>query len=151
MLLEIEGALAEHVYANIANLLNLETDLVLVDTASIYFELEEAEPPDPDAEPALTASPSLGFVATAYPRTTEAICRRSLWVWPSPGGFIAVRQVLGRVWLCGRGRKCGHGGREHGGHPRPRQASYTGRRNRRGGGPRSDAGYPCPEHTMLIH
>ncbi|QBI20530.1 IS1634 family transposase [Egibacter rhizosphaerae] len=42
-LLEVEDELAERVYASVANLLNLETDLLLFDTTSTYFELEEAD------------------------------------------------------------------------------------------------------------
>ena len=43
VLLDVEDALAEQVYASVANLLNLQTDLILFDTTSTYFELEEAD------------------------------------------------------------------------------------------------------------
>ena len=50
LLLEVEDALAERVYASVASLLNLETDLILFDTTSTYFEVEEEDPDWVDAE-----------------------------------------------------------------------------------------------------
>jgi hypothetical protein len=59
-LVEIEKALAEQVYHQVAHLLNLEVDLLFFDTTSTYFETGQADEPvardargrvDPDAEP----------------------------------------------------------------------------------------------------
>jgi hypothetical protein len=44
-LLEIEEALAQRVYDSVADLLNLEVDLLFFDTTSTYFELDEADAP----------------------------------------------------------------------------------------------------------
>ena len=41
-LLEIEAELSEHVYWSVADLLNLEVDL-LFDTTSTYFEIDQAD------------------------------------------------------------------------------------------------------------
>lgn len=43
-LLQVEGELAEAVYWQVADLLNLEVDLVLFDTTSTYFEIDEPDP-----------------------------------------------------------------------------------------------------------
>jgi hypothetical protein len=62
VLLEIEPVLAEEVYHQVADLLNLEVDLLFFDTTSTYFQTETADEaiardehgrvdPDPDAEP----------------------------------------------------------------------------------------------------
>ncbi|HJY76464.1 MAG TPA: IS1634 family transposase [Burkholderiales bacterium] len=50
-LLEVESELAEAVYWEVADLLNLEVDLILFDTTSTYFEIDE-----PDAPPARSES-----------------------------------------------------------------------------------------------
>jgi hypothetical protein len=44
-LLEIQAALEREVFAQVANLLNLEVDLLFFDTTSTYFELEEPDTP----------------------------------------------------------------------------------------------------------
>lgn len=44
-LLEIEGDLAEAVYFAVADLLNLEVDLLFFDTTSTYFEIDQADDP----------------------------------------------------------------------------------------------------------
>jgi hypothetical protein len=50
-LLEIEEQLAEQVYWAVADLLDLEVDLLLFDTTSTYFETDRADPaPDADGE-----------------------------------------------------------------------------------------------------
>jgi hypothetical protein len=59
VLLEIEAVLAREVYHQVADLLNLEVDLLFFDTTSTYFETEADDPvardetgrPRPDAEP----------------------------------------------------------------------------------------------------
>src|SRR6266536_865281 len=42
-LLQIRAPLEQEIFAQVANLLNLEVDLLFFDTASTYFELEEAD------------------------------------------------------------------------------------------------------------
>jgi AcrR family transcriptional regulator len=44
-LLDVEDALAQQVYAQVADLLNLEVDLLFFDTTSTYFELDESDEP----------------------------------------------------------------------------------------------------------
>jgi len=44
-LLEVQGELEREVYHKVANLLNLEVDLLFFDTTSTYFELDEADEP----------------------------------------------------------------------------------------------------------
>src|SRR5450756_836937 len=44
-LLEIQAALEKEVFHQVANLLNLEVDLLFFDTTSTYFELDEADAP----------------------------------------------------------------------------------------------------------
>src|SRR6266545_2221591 len=44
-LLEIKGALEQEVFHQLANLLNLEVDLLFFDTTSTYFELDEPDAP----------------------------------------------------------------------------------------------------------
>src|SRR6184192_1373228 len=44
-LLEIQAALEREVFGQVANLLNLEVDLLFFDTTSTYFELEEPDEP----------------------------------------------------------------------------------------------------------
>jgi transposase len=44
-LLEVEAELAEQVYWSVADLLNLEVDLLFFDTTSTYFEIEQADTP----------------------------------------------------------------------------------------------------------
>jgi len=47
VLLEVADALARQVYDQVADLLNLEVDLLFFDTTSTYFELDEADQPVP--------------------------------------------------------------------------------------------------------
>ncbi|MGP0053262.1 MAG: transposase, partial [Solirubrobacteraceae bacterium] len=49
-LLEVEGDLAEQVYFQTADLLNLEVDLLFFDTTSTYFETEAPDQPVVDEE-----------------------------------------------------------------------------------------------------
>ena len=44
-LLEVEDELAEQVYFETADLLNLEVDLLFFDTTSTYFERDDADQP----------------------------------------------------------------------------------------------------------
>ena len=58
----------EAVLFAVANLLNLEVDLLLFDTTSTYFERQPKTG---------TARPAPGSAVTATPRTSAATCRRS--------------------------------------------------------------------------
>ncbi len=44
-LIEVEPELSRVVYDNVADLLNLEVDLLFFDTTSTYFELDEPDEP----------------------------------------------------------------------------------------------------------
>jgi hypothetical protein len=59
-LLQVEDALARRVYDQVADLLNLEVDLLFFDTTSTYFELDEPDEP--------TARDNRGRVVTPAPR-----------------------------------------------------------------------------------
>jgi hypothetical protein len=97
-LLEIQAALEREVFAQVANLLNLEVDLLFFDTTSTYFELEEPDTPiarDPRGCPCrrpatatvkvmMTVRTPRGSAATATPKTTATTCRRSWSAWRSP-------------------------------------------------------------------
>ena len=89
-LLEIEPKLAEQVFWNTADLMNLEVDLLFFDTTSTYFETGEADEPVPrdkhaqrlaDDADAATAVKETGFRAYGSPRTRVTICRRSSSGW----------------------------------------------------------------------
>jgi transposase len=73
-LLDVEGALARRVYDSVADLLNLEVDLLFFDTTSTYFELDEPDAPvardergrvldaeTGSGEPTEAAAPAAGF------------------------------------------------------------------------------------------
>ena len=93
-LLEIQAALEKEVFHQVANLLNLEVDLLFFDTTSTYFELDEADAPverDERGQPlpagaAATdcgddgegrqGSPAPASAPTASPRTTATTCPR---------------------------------------------------------------------------
>ena len=84
-LLDIEPALAKEVYHQVADLLNLEVDLLFFDTTSTYFETErgrrlvardEHGRPRPRRDPAAGAC-TPGFAPTARARTPATTCPRS--------------------------------------------------------------------------
>ncbi len=123
-LLEIEDELAEQVYFQTADLLNLEVDLLFFDTTSSYFEREQpdAEVVDEDGNviaPAFRAyghskdhRPDLPQVVIGMAVTRTGIPVR-VWCWPgNTGDQELIRQVkddlrawkLGRVvWVADRG------------------------------------------------
>jgi hypothetical protein len=118
-LLEIEAELAEAVYWSVADLLNLEVDLLFFDTTSTYFETEQADEP---AEGATVGFRTWGkskdhrddlpqvVIGMAVTRTGIPI---RVWSWPGNTGDQAlIREVkddlrawrLGRVvWVADRG------------------------------------------------
>lgn len=119
-LLEIEADLATAVYWSVADLLNLEVDLLFFDTTSTYFETETADAP---AEEGATVGfrafgkskdhrPDLPQVVIGMAVTRTGIPIR-VWCWPGNTNDQAlIRQVkddlrawrLGRVvWVADRG------------------------------------------------
>jgi len=119
-LTDIEAELAEQVYWAVANLLNLEVDLLFFDTTSTYFETDEADPPTVGAPAGFRTynghskdhRPDLPQVVIGLAVTREGIPIR---VWTLPGNAsdqALIRAVkddlsawkLGRVvWVTDRG------------------------------------------------
>jgi hypothetical protein len=132
-LIQVEPELSRTVYDNVADLLNLEVDLLFFDTTSTYFELDEPdEPVGRDEHGVLAADgqdtakhtgfrtygkskdsrPDLPQVVIGMAVTRDGIPVRC-WCWPGNTGDSAlIRQVkddmrdwsLGRVvWVADRG------------------------------------------------
>lgn len=118
-LLEIEGELAEAVYWSVADLLNLEVDLLFFDTTSTYFEIETADDPAKGETVGFRTyghskdhRPDLPQVIIGMAVTRTGIPIR-VWCWPGNTNDSAlIRQVkdelkawrLGRVvWVADRG------------------------------------------------
>ncbi|MCA1678271.1 MAG: IS1634 family transposase [Actinobacteria bacterium] len=123
-LLEIESELAEQVYFAIADLLNLEVDLLFFDTTSTYFEREQPDPDILDEDGDVIAPafrvyghskdhrPDLPQVVIGMAVTRTGIPVR-VWCWPgNTNDQELIRQVkddlrswkLGRVvWVADRG------------------------------------------------
>src|SRR5665811_1894122 len=119
-LLQIETELAEQVYWSVANLLNLEVDLLFFDTTSTYFETDAADPPSEGAPKGFRTynghskdhRPDLPQVVIGLAVTREGLPIR---VWTLPGNTsdqVLIRSVkddlsawkLGRVvWVTDRG------------------------------------------------
>ena len=108
-LLENQEQIQEQVYSSVANLLNLEVDLLFLDTTTTYFEVEEE---DPDADrPGLRRRgygkdnhPELPQVVIGFAVTRDGIPVRC-WVWP---GNTSDQEVIEEVkadlnsWRLGR-------------------------------------------------
>jgi hypothetical protein len=119
-LLEVEPELSEAVYWAVADLLNLEVDLLFFDTTSTYFETDEADEPSDDADKGFRTynqhskdhRPDLPQVVIGLAVTREGIPIR-VWTWPgNASDQELVRQAkddlrewkLGRVvWVTDRG------------------------------------------------
>jgi hypothetical protein len=130
-LLEVEETLARNVYDSVADLLNLEVDLLFFDTTSTYFQIEQADTPvardetgRPDGDDAAVATPfrtwgkskdhrdDLPQVVIGMAVTRTGIPVR-VWSWPGNTTDTAlIRQVktdlrdwtLGKVvWVADRG------------------------------------------------
>jgi IS4 transposase len=125
-LLEVQPALEREVYHQVANLLNLEVDLLFFDTTSTYFELDEADEPvardergEVLAEGAGEAASQAGF--RSYGRSKDhrgdlpqvvvgmAVTREGIpvrvWSWPGNTADSAlIRQVKDdlRDWTLSR-------------------------------------------------
>jgi len=111
-LLQIEAELAEGVYWAVANLLNLEVDLLFFDTTSTYFETDAADPPSEGAPAGFRTHSGhskdhrsdLPQVVIGLAVTREGIPIR---VWTLPGNAsdqVLIRQVKDdlRAWKLGR-------------------------------------------------
>jgi hypothetical protein len=71
---DTQGQVQEAVFFAVANLLNLEVDVLYFDTTSTHFEADSEDQDEPgEGEGADRA----GFAATASPRTTATTCPRS--------------------------------------------------------------------------
>jgi len=79
---DTDASVQEAVFFAVADLLNLEVDLLFFDTTSTYFErdTEDPDPPDPDG-----GEGGRGSAATGTPRTTARTCPRSSSGSRSPG------------------------------------------------------------------
>jgi transposase len=110
-LLEIEPELAQQVYWAVADLLNLEVDLLFFDTTSTYFQIEEADPPSADASKGFRTQghskdhrPDLPQVVIGLAVTREGIPVR-VWTWPgNTSDNTLIRQVKDdlRAWKLNR-------------------------------------------------
>ena len=105
LLVENHEHVQERVFFSIANLLNLEVDLVYFDTTSTYFEVD----PDPDEEEELRRTgyskdhrPDLLQVVIGLAVTRDGIPVRC-WVWPgNTGDMEVVAQVKKEARLDGK-------------------------------------------------
>ncbi len=129
-LLQVEDTLAKNVYDSVADLLNLEVDLLFFDTTSTHFQVEEADIPVPrdvtgqplsgeDTDDAATAATEVGFrtwgkskdhrddlpqvvIGMAVTRTGIPV---RVWSWPGNTTDTAlIRQVKTdlRDWTLGK-------------------------------------------------
>ncbi len=118
-LLEVEEELAEQVYFSVADLLNLEVDLLFFDTTSTYFEIEA---PDAPGEGETIGFRTYGHSKDHRPDLPQVVIGMAVtrggipvrcWCWPGNTGDQAlIRQVkedlrawkLSRVvWVADRG------------------------------------------------
>lgn len=111
-LLDVEGPLAEAVYWAVADLLNLEVDLLFFDTTSTYFEIDEADEPSEEAGKGFRTyngnskdhRPDLPQVVIGLAVTREGIPIR-VWTWP---GNASDQELIRRAkddlreWKLGR-------------------------------------------------
>jgi transposase len=111
-LLEVEAELAEQVYWALCNLLNLEVDLLFFDTTSTYFQVDEPDPPTPDAPKGFRSfhghskdhRSDLPQVVIGMAVTRDGIPIR-IWTWPgNANDQELIRQVKEdmRAWKLGR-------------------------------------------------
>jgi len=86
-LLEAEDEIQREVFFAIANLFNLEVDLIFVDTTTVYFEIESEDPDTEDAEGfrkwgySRDKRPELPQAVIGFAVTRSGIPVRC-WVWP---------------------------------------------------------------------
>jgi transposase len=107
-LLEARQSLEEQVYDAVANLMNLEVDLIYFDTTSSYFEVEPHEAPDNETLRKQGYSkdkrPDLLQVVIGMAVTREGIPIRC-WVWPGNTADVNVVEEVKKDlvgWKLGR-------------------------------------------------
>lgn len=110
-LLEIETELAQQVYWALADLLNLEVDLLFFDTTSTYFETDEEDPPSPGADKGFRTHGhskdhrrDLPQVVVGLAVTRDGVPIR-VWTWPgNASDQELIRQVKDdlRAWKLSR-------------------------------------------------
>jgi hypothetical protein len=115
-LLEVEAELSEAIYFSVADLLNLEVDLLFFDTTSTYFEIDEPDAPELDAngrvvEPSFRTyghskdhRGDLPQVVVGMAVTRQGIPVR-VWVWPgNTADATLIEQVRDdlRAWKLNR-------------------------------------------------
>jgi len=115
-LLEVEAELSEAIYFSVADLLNLEVDLLFFDTTSTYFEIDEPDAPELDddgrvVEPGFRVHghskdhrPDLPQVVVGMAVTRQGIPIR-VWVWPgNAADATLIEQVRAdlRAWKLNR-------------------------------------------------
>ncbi|QDI90161.1 IS1634 family transposase [Salicibibacter halophilus] len=108
VLLEVRDALEKQVYFSVANLLNLEVDLIYFDTTSSYFEVEPHEAPEGENFRQLGYSkdhrPDLLQTVIGLAVTREGIPIRC-WAWPgNTSDMSVVEEVKNDLvgWKLGR-------------------------------------------------
>lgn len=123
-LLEIEPELAEQVYFAIADLLNLEVDLLFFDTTSTYFEIEAEDPGEERGTVGFRSRgnskdhrPDLPQIVVGMAVTREGIPIR-VWCWPGNTSDATVVEQVKRelrgwklsrvVWVLDRGFNSAH-------------------------------------------
>ena len=100
-LLELEAELSEQVYWAVADLVNLEVDLLFFDTTSTYFETDEADPPTEQANKGFRTynsqskdhRPDLPQVVIGMAVTRTGIPIR-VWTWP---GNVTDQNLIEQV------------------------------------------------------
>lgn len=102
-LLEVGDAVQEQVFFSVANLLNLEVDVLFFDTTSTYFEVEE---PDEFRKRGHSKDhrPDLPQAVIGLAVTKEGIPVRC-WVWPGNTADVSVIEEVRRdlrTWKLGR-------------------------------------------------
>ncbi len=111
-LLQVEPVLAKDVYDSVADLLNLEVDLLFFDTTSTYFQRDTEEAPSeqtPDGGlrrygHSKDSRPDLPQIVIGLAVTREGIPVRC-WVWPGNTADVAVLPEVKddlRGWRLGR-------------------------------------------------
>jgi len=107
-LLEVKKELELQVYHAVADLLNLEVDLLYFDTTSSYFEVEASEAPEDEnlrkAGYSKDKRPDLAQVVIGLAVTKEGIPIRS-WTWPGNTADVTVVEEVKRDlvgWKLGR-------------------------------------------------
>nr|WP_198409724.1 IS1634 family transposase [Limnochorda pilosa] len=109
-LLEAHDEVQREVFYSVANLLNLEVDLLFVDTTSTYFEIEDEEADTEEAEgfrkrgKSKDGRPGLAQVVIGFAVTRDGIPVRC-WVWPGNTSDMNVVEEVKRDlngWKLGR-------------------------------------------------